>query len=119
MTSRSALRRRRSPVWLELASGLVFLLALCSPSAASAEPRKAIELTWTAPPECPTVEEVRARVQKLAGAQKSTAHALHADATVTHNDDGGRHLHLLVRGGSLSGERNIGGKSCPGVVGAL
>jgi len=43
---------------------------------------------------------------------------LRAEATITRKDNGALHLRLLVRSGSLAGERNIDGKSCPGLVGA-
>jgi hypothetical protein len=118
MTFQSALPLRRSPVWIGLALALVFLLGLCSPSLASAQPLDPIELEWTAPAECPRAEVVRARLRKLAGAIKSTAHPLRAEVTITRKDDGGLHLRLLVRGGSLAGERNMDGKSCSALAGA-
>ena len=113
MTSRSA-RRRRSPARL----GLAFLLVLGAPELASAQPSEPIELEWNAPAECPRVEVVRARIRKLAGPPKSKAQPLHAEATITRNDDGGLHLRLLVRSGSLAGERNMDGKTCSGLAGA-
>ncbi|HKO52081.1 MAG TPA: hypothetical protein VJV79_30435 [Polyangiaceae bacterium] len=97
---------------------LFSLLGMCSPLLASAQPREPIELEWTAPAECPRVEVVRARLRKLAGPLKATAHPLRAAATITHNDEGGWHLRLLVRSGSLAGERNMDGKSCTALAGA-
>jgi hypothetical protein len=43
---------------------------------------------------------------------------LRAEVTVTRNDDGVLHLRLLVRSGSLAGERNMDGKSCTALAGA-
>jgi hypothetical protein len=118
MTFQSAPPRRRSPVWIGLARSLVFPLSLCSPIPASAQPLDPVELEWTAPVECPRVEVVRARLRKLAGATKSTAHPLRAEVTITRKDEGGLHLRLLVRSGSLAGERNMDGKSCTALAGA-
>jgi hypothetical protein len=61
---------------------------------------------------------VRARLRKLAGPLKSTAPTLRAEVSITRNDDGGLHLRLLVRSGSLAGERNMDGKSCSALAGA-
>lgn len=98
--------------------GLLLVLGVCAPTAARAQPRDPIDLEWTAPAECPRIESVRARLRKLAGPLKSTGNTLRAEATITRNDDGGLHLRLLVRSGSLAGERNMDGKSCSALAGA-
>lgn len=103
---------------LGLVPGLSFLLGVCAPAPAVAQPRDPVELEWTAPPECPRVEAVRTRLRKLAGPLKSNAPTLRAEVTITHNDDGGLHLRLLIRSGSLAGERNMEGKSCTALAGA-
>ena len=101
-----------------LVSPLIFLLGLCSPVLASAEPRDSVELEWTAPAECPPVDTVRARLRKLAGNRKPSSQPLRAEVTITRNEDGGLHLRLLVRSGSVAGERNMDGKSCTALAGA-
>jgi hypothetical protein len=98
------------------ALGGVSGLLTAEPLHAQAAP--AVELEWTAPPGCPSESEVRQRVQKLAGAAKSTANPLRADGTITQKVDGRFHLRLVVRSGELVGERNIESGSCEDLAGA-
>jgi hypothetical protein len=91
---------------------LVCLLGLFSAARVRAQQADLIDLEWTAPPECPRLVEVQARIRKLAGSLKPSATPLRAEATVTRNDDGGLHLRLAIHAGKLVGERNIDGKSC-------
>jgi hypothetical protein len=119
MTSRSArpfedrARERRRALLV-----LVCLLGLFSAARVCAQPADLVDLEWTAPPECPRLVEVQARIRKLAGSLKPSATPLRAEATVTRKDDGGLHLHLAIHAGKLVGERNIDGKSCKDLASA-
>src|SRR6478752_9162620 len=118
MTSRLARLSRRPPAPLRLVSGLISLLVLCRSTAAAAEPRDPIDLEWTAPAECPRVDAVRARLRELAGPRQPRSQTFRAEVTITRKPDGALHLRLLVRSGSLAGERNMDGKSCKVLAGA-
>lgn len=118
MTSRSAPLFERSWAQRRLALALLCLLSLISPARVCAQPSDPVDLEWTAPAECPGQEEVRARLRKLAGSRKSIGLPLSAEATVTRNESGGLHLHLVIRAGELVGVRNMDGKSCRDLVGA-
>jgi len=93
-------------------------LVLCRSTAAAAEPRDPIDLEWTAPAECPRVDAVRARLRELAGPRQPRSQTFRAEVTITRKPDGALHLRLLVRSGSLAGERNMDGKSCKVLAGA-
>jgi hypothetical protein len=104
-------RRRLAPV-------LVCLLGLFSPARVQAQKPDLVDLEWTAPPECPRLVEVQARMRKLAGSLKASATPLRAEAVITRKDEGGLHLRLLIHAGNLVGERNIDGKSCKDLASA-
>jgi hypothetical protein len=84
---------------------------------ARAQPSEPVELEWNAPAECPRLEDVQARIRKLAGARRSSIRP-HAVATVTRSGDGQFQLSLLVRTDDGSGTRKIEGKSCEALAGA-
>jgi hypothetical protein len=112
MTSRSVLRSELACARVRVTLVLVCLLALFSAKRANAQPTELVDLHWTAPPECPRLAEVQARIRKLAGALKPSGTPLRAEAEVTRIDDGKLHLRLLIHAGNLVGERQIDGKSC-------
>ncbi len=118
MTSRSVLPGERAPSPPRVAAVFVCLLSVFLCARASAQTSHSVDLQWDAPAECPRVEEVQARLRKLAGPLKSPPHALRAEATVTRTGDDQLHLRLVVRSGNQVGERNIDGKSCDGLAGA-
>lgn len=62
--------------WLALA-------AVVEPPAAAAD--EGVTLSWSAPPECPSLEEVRARVDALLGDREPGAPFVKLDASVTRN----------------------------------
>jgi hypothetical protein len=97
---------------------LTCFFALLAPARALAQQTEPVELEWNAPAECPRLAEVQARIRKLAGPLRSNTTPLHAEATITRQDDGELHLRLLIRAGNLVGERNIAGKSCKDLAGA-
>ncbi|HYQ14182.1 MAG TPA: hypothetical protein VEQ58_00435, partial [Polyangiaceae bacterium] len=96
---------------------LVLLLGFMWPARARAEPPDLVSLEWSAPPECPGLEAVQARIRKLAGSLRSATKP-HANATITRSAEGGLHLRLVMRSENGVGERNIDGKSCNDLAGA-
>jgi hypothetical protein len=95
----------------------LLLLGLSWPLRAGAEPNDLVSLDWSAPAECPRVEEVQARIRKLAGSLTSKAKP-RANATITRKEEGGLHLRLAMQSENSTGERNIDGKSCNDLAGA-
>ena len=108
MTSRSVTRVE----WFAAA-----LVAALAPSHVRAQVGDPVELTWRAPAECPTADDVRERIRKLAGTT-GQGEPLQAEATVEREASGRLHLTLVVRRGSSNGERHIEGKSCDDLAGA-
>ncbi len=98
------------------------LLVLLSPARVQAQqqvqPLEAVNLEWTAPADCPQLEEVQTRIRKLAGSRKSSALSLRAEATVTRKDEEMLRLHLVLHAGEMVEERNIEGRSCSTLAGA-
>jgi hypothetical protein len=102
-----------------LISAVVGTLGFIASAHAGAQPFEPVDLTWNAPSACPSAQQVRARVRKLAGPLTSTATAKpSAEALVTRNPEGNFHLRLTMRVGTQTGERNIDGKSCDSLAGA-
>jgi hypothetical protein len=97
---------------------LLPLLVQLSPTNARAQQPEPVDLAWTAPAECPRIEEVQAGIRKLAGPRKSSALSLRAEATVTRKEDGDLHLRLVLHAGEMVEERNISGRSCSALAGA-
>jgi len=95
----------------------LLLLGMSWPLRAGAEPNDLVSLDWSAPAECPRVEEVQARIRKLAGSLTSKAKP-RANATITRTEEGGLHLRLVMQSENSTGERNIDGKSCNDLAGA-
>ena len=82
-------------------------------SAASAEPPARLDLSWTAPPGCPTAENVHNRVDALlgGGAAGSSVADVRAAAQVERVDTGFRLL-LTMGVGSAQSSRVIEARSC-------
>ena len=97
---------------------MLCLLVQLWPAHVRAQELEPVNLEWTAPPECPQLEEVQARIRKLAGSRKSSALSLSAEATVTRTDEDVLHLHLVLHAGEMVDERNIEGRSCSALAGA-
>jgi len=117
-TSRSAQSDGATP-WLRSSVGLVALAVLAWPASAWAKDTNPIELTWRAPEGCPSSEAVLARVRQIAGPSRSGALPLKAEATVTEDSDHQLVLKLVLRAGNLVGTRNLKGRSCADLVGAV
>ncbi|HEY4106044.1 MAG TPA: hypothetical protein VGM44_19220 [Polyangiaceae bacterium] len=85
---------------------------------ARAETPDLVALEWDAPAGCPSAEQVRAKIRRLAGTLAQAATPLSAEATIEHKDDDSFHLRLVIHAGSVVGERNIDAKSCDDLAGA-
>lgn len=71
----------------------------------------AYELSWTAPPECPTAEAVRERVNALAAEASGGAGVMFVGATVT-AVDGGYSLQLRTEHEGRRDERTVEARAC-------
>lgn len=78
----------------------------------------ALRLTWSAPPGCPQVEEVRSATLRETGPPQSAGEdVLEAEANVEQTDaDGGWRVRLRTRRGTITGEREIEAATCNGVA---
>jgi hypothetical protein len=116
----SALTHCSSPPRIRrpLAVTLVAFSAWLVSQTAFAQVAAPVGMHWEAPSGCPQQRDVQERIRKLTGAAGSTPGALQADGTITQSDDGRFHLKLVMRSGSLLGERNIDSKACADLAGA-
>jgi len=93
------------------------LVSALSAAPAGARSAMPVELEWNAPPECPRVEEVQERIQKLAGSLDPVSKPK-VTATVTRRVDGLFQLRLVIVADELDDERRIEGRSCNDLAGA-
>lgn len=94
--------------WLAMFTGATGVCAQADP----------IALSWDAPTSCPAADQVRARLQGLAGTGTASGSPLRAAATVTLRGDGSYQLRLVVQKDGLSGERVLVARSCQDLAGA-
>ena len=114
MTLRSAFLERPL-VWRRGASVLGFALALLPRSAvAQALP---IDLTWQAPPECPSKEAVLSRAGSLLGGKATKVDRVRAEGIIEKSDDR-YELTLLIDEGGRGGERKVWARQCDELSGA-
>lgn len=99
------------------AAALALLSAVLVPLHTRAQSGESIELEWHALPGCPRAEQVIERIEALAGPATKLGTPLRAEATISRSA-GRLRLKLVVRWGSLVGERNIDGVSCDDLAGA-
>src|SRR3954463_2550147 len=92
-----------------LSLALVWSLAGPAQRAHAAE----LRLDWTAPPECPSARDLRARVARLVGSVPDPN--LLAAVEVTRAAEGYR-AHLVLRGPSGFGERRLEDAQCDVLV---
>jgi hypothetical protein len=97
---------------------LPLFVALAAGQAAGAEtvrageaPRKALELTWVAPPACPGSDAVRTEVLALARIERESSARLRANGVVRRGDRAW-HLELTTEFDGMSGERALSATSC-------
>lgn len=92
-------------------SGVVIALALCLlPRAALAQ--DALALDWSAPPSCPSRDEVVARVARLRPNLTRASSGLRATATVTPAPRGRWRVRLRTEVHGDVGERSLEGRTC-------
>src|SRR6266540_4083829 len=86
------------------------------PSANVAPSDRAVDppilVTWTAPEECPPIDELRAEIRRLAGPVASPAERPEANATVRRAGKDSWLLTLTTRSGALGGQRKLIAADC-------
>lgn len=92
-------------------------LGFC-PKQARAEATGGLELTWDAPPGCPSRDAVRARTRALVGASADKASRLRAQGQIVRSSNGRYRLVLKVREAGAETERVIESDSCADLAGA-
>lgn len=124
MTSASALAAdggQRACFVRRVHDALAVLLALHAthmPGAAQAQSAASIELSWQAPLECPTDEDVRKRIVALVGSKQQPSAAVRAEAVVTRISPAKMQLRLVTRAAGVTGHRTLEGASCDALAGA-
>jgi hypothetical protein len=114
MTSPSAFLERLLG-WRSGASLLGFALALL-PRSADAQTLP-IDLTWQAPPECPTKEAVLSRARALLGTKATKVDKVQAEGTIRKSDER-YELTLLIDESGQIGERRVWARQCDELSGA-
>jgi hypothetical protein len=71
-----------------------------------------LQLTWSAPADCPDGEQIRAEVLRLADADAQPSRHLKAEALLRADDRGGWTLALTTELDGMVGERHLMGASC-------
>jgi hypothetical protein len=96
---------------------LVTACALLAPAATHAT-ELPLELTWEAPPECPSAAVVRAELERVVRVRRGrTVPRLIARAQIE-SHDGRWHLRLQTLRDNVAGERRLEASSCASLVGA-
>jgi hypothetical protein len=96
-------------------AALASLLVLVSGIARAEEGSGPLELTWTAPAECPQMPDVYAEVLRLIGGKARGTSRLAAQGTVVLDDDGRWSVVLETRIDGAEGSRSIAGPTCQAV----
>jgi hypothetical protein len=91
-------------------AGLALALTLSTVPSRAAENARSFELTWDAPPECPTAQEVERDITRLIG-ESSHERTVRASATVTGSDDDWKVRVRMETGGEIS-ERSLSAPTC-------
>ncbi len=90
-----------------------------SSTAHAAAPAVPDDLAWTAPRECPTKAEIKARVERLVGPNHRLGDALGARSVVSKDERGGFHGEVSLAVDPSSPARRIDGDSCEAVSDAI
>jgi hypothetical protein len=93
----------------------LFSLSLLSIRAALAEGGRPFELSWQAPPSCPTGREVEREIARLVGDASRPRSPVRALAEVTHRDDDWR-VQIRIQDGDRVSERSFDGATCRAVT---
>jgi hypothetical protein len=86
------------------------LSVIAWPCRAPAESHRSFDLTWDAPADCPSAQEVERDIMRLIG-ESSHERTVRASAVVTGNDDGWRVRVRMETGGEIS-ERSLSAPTC-------
>jgi hypothetical protein len=91
-------------------AGLAMALTLWAASSLAAENARSFDLTWDAPPDCPTAQEVERDISRLIG-ESSHERTVRASATVSGGDEGWKVRVRMETGGEVS-ERSLSAPTC-------
>jgi hypothetical protein len=101
---------RRSRV-AEVVFGVVVVGLAAAPRSALAQAVPSLELSWSAPPECPDAASVQRAVAGYLQNDRPE-HALRAEANLVHLPEGSYTLTLRVAGTDARAERTLSGADC-------
>lgn len=96
-------------------AAVVLLVAQFSTSRVHAEPARSFELSWQAPPACPTSGEVEREITRLIGEASRNRGTVRAFAEVTHRSDDWR-VQIRIQDGEHASERTFEGATCRAVT---
>ncbi len=106
----------RTPLLAAIACTFASMVAATTPAHADEEP---LNLMWTAPPGCPSSDDVRgATLRSTTTSASMNGGVLEANAQVVRSSENAWRVHLRTRRGSVTGEREIQGTTCTGVADA-
>jgi hypothetical protein len=94
------------------------LVSLAMVASAQAQPVEPIVLEWSAAAGCPSKAEVAKRIRTLSVTWPPRGAPLRAAATIVRLGDGRFQMTLVVRAGSLVGERNLDAATCASLADA-
>ena len=99
-----------------IAAALCLLgMGMFAPRAARGQPGRPFELTWQAPPTCPTGAEVEREIARLIGDGSHHRATVRAVAEVTRRDDDWR-VQIRIQDGERVSERSFDGATCRAVT---
>jgi hypothetical protein len=93
----------------------VFSMGVLSTHPVRAEPGRPFELSWQAPPTCPTSQEVEREIARLIGDASRNRASVRAQAEVTRRDDDWR-VQIRIQDGEHVSERSFEGATCRAVT---
>jgi len=97
-----------------LFSAVTLSAAMLTPRRAGAEPARIFELSWQAPPSCPTSQDIEREIVRLIGSGSQNRATVRAFAEVTKSDVDWR-VRIRIQDGDHSSERSFDGPSCRAV----
>jgi hypothetical protein len=77
-----------------------------------------VDLTWNAPVDCPTRDEVTVEITRLLSASAESRVEVTARADVSHDQENRWHARLSVRTRDAHSERTLDAESCPAIASA-
>ena len=116
MNHRRSLRRKTTAALVSgvLVSGVLVSAAVLTTGRAGAEPGRPFEVSWQAPPSCPTSQDVEREISRLVGDTSKNRASVRAFAEVTKGDVDWR-VRIRIQDGDHVSERSFEGPTCRAV----